>query len=98
MPGGYRHFKPSIRIESFTLVIEILPDWYFGFMELGRALMQDGQLEAAQKQLEHALKLESRSAELHELMASLLRRTGDTAGAERHAEIAGTPWAKGADR
>ncbi|MFT5285547.1 MAG: Tfp pilus assembly protein PilF [Planctomycetota bacterium] len=96
MPGGYRHFKPSTRIESFTGVVEILPEWYFGFMELGRALMQDEKFEESKEQLDHALTLEARSAELHELMASLLRRTGDIPGAERHAKLAGTPWAKGA--
>ena len=96
MPGAFRHFPPATRIKSFTGVIEILPEWALGHMELGRALMQNQQFDDSLVRLNRALELDPRNAKIHELMASLLRRMGDDEGADRHAKLAGTPWNLGA--
>ena len=92
MPGGFRHFAPAIRMESFGEITEMIPKWDYGHMELARALMQDDQFEAAQASLETALALSPRHAEANELMASLMRRLGNHEKAKSHSAIAGSPW------
>ena len=92
MPGGFRHFAPAVRMESFGEITKMIPKWEFGHMELARALMQDGQLEAAQASLEAALALSPRHSESNELMASLMRRLGKHEEAKSYSTIAGSPW------
>ncbi len=94
-PGGFRFLPPDDRIAAFGSVVVLLPEWQLGHMELARALMQAGLLEEARARMDVALALDPNGPEANELMAALLLRLGDDAGAERHAELSLLPGTDG---
>jgi tetratricopeptide (TPR) repeat protein len=96
MPPGFRHFPATERIATLGELVELLPEWDVGHLELGRALMQDGRLVEARAAVERALAARQ-SPESHELMATILRRLGEHELARRHGEKAGVPWEDGAE-
>ncbi len=94
MPGGFRQFRATDRVTTFTELVELLPDWTTGHMELARALSQAGRLDDARARAEVGLALDRRNPELNELMATILRGLGDDAGARKHAARSRLPGEK----
>lgn len=90
-PGGFRHFPPTERVVTFTDVVELLPEWQLGHMELARALMQAQHLEDARDRMRIALRIDPRSPEAHELMSTILQGLGDEQGARRHGAFSRLP-------
>lgn len=74
--------------EAFEKAVRLEPMEAAFLVNLGRSYVDSHLFSKARACLERALRLEPESAEAHASMALLCHRTGDVAGARRHARVA----------
>lgn len=86
-----RHFRArpaAQRVAELGPLVEELPRWTFGRLELGRAYSELGRHADAVAVLEPAIERAPTYAELHQLLAEALERTGAANQAAKHFRIA----------
>jgi tetratricopeptide (TPR) repeat protein len=88
--GSYRQRPPDERVAQFKAVVDLVPEWSRGYLELGRAQLELNKNDEAQVTLERAAELES-TPEVHRLLARLMLRKKRFQAADRHAVLAGVP-------
>jgi len=86
-----RHFRKrpaEQRVEQFGPLVEELPSWIFGRIELGTALLELEHIEEAQALVRETLSMDADNSRANQLMGRVLSALGDRRGAERHFERA----------
>ena len=86
-----RHFRArpaQQRVEQFGPLVEELPGWIFGRIELATALLELERVDEAQELVRETLSMELDNSRANQLMGRVLSSLGDRRGAERHFERA----------